>query len=110
MMASLRESTLQEEGPLRVSKWRSQQVLMDGEEMRALLEALFPVEIYAASAVTAKGEGQVPIEDFLHCWNGYIQDLREGRIPEPQTYRHRFNDLLTRCADLLYALPIEGEK
>lgn len=109
MGVELRESTLQEEGPLQVSKWLSLQMLLDGEEMASLLESCQPL-IFCGSAVVAKGKSQVFPEGFLHVYRDYVEELKQGRLPNEALYRQRFNDLWTLDTGMLYAISLQGDR
>lgn len=106
----LRESTLQQEGVMRVSKYLSSQALLSPEEMEALMEALPRFHIVAGSGLVEKGAGLIHSKDFLEIYRCYIQDLKEGKIPDEKKYRERFSDMWTVSTDFLYSIPVEGER
>ncbi|MBN4067405.1 hypothetical protein JYU14_04910, partial [Simkania negevensis] len=99
----LRESSLQKEGPLYVSKFSRVQLLVDREEMRSLLGSLNPFGIYAASGVVDRGSGEVCCEEFLAVYDSYVGALQAGSAPIHPQVRCRFSDYWSASSDALYA-------
>ena len=102
----LRESTPEQEGLLKVSKFLSLQVLIDDTEMEQLVASLPSFQIIAANGVTEQGKGEVNPKDFLQTHASYIDVLKNGELPDPKDYRARFYDSWTVDTDLLYAVPV----
>lgn len=103
---TLRFSTLNEEGPLQVSKWLKIQMLVDIEEIKSLFSFLGEFLIYNASTVCKEGQGIITQNKFLDCYADYINALKNGRMPEESFYRQCFSSVFTVSPDSLYAVKI----
>lgn len=104
----LRESTPQQEGVMRVSRFLSVQALLDTSEMEKLLTTLQPFHIVIGGAVSEKGKGEVSPTSFLAVYRDYVEALKAGKLPEETHYRERFSDFWTVDTDILYAIPVAG--
>jgi len=102
---NLRISTPQERA-LQASKWLSCQILIDPEEMQSLFESLSPLHLYLCGLVLPKSETEVPVETFLNVYKNYIQELKEGKLPEPKSYQKWFCCAMTKEREALYSVPI----
>lgn len=110
MATQLRQSSLETEGALKVSKYLSVQVLVDSDEMAQLIEAL-PVFVAAnGSGLSPIGEGLASPQDFLDVYSHYIDTLKRGEVPSSSMYRSRFYDMWTLDTDLLYAIPVNDSQ
>lgn len=109
-MTALRQSSLAAEGPLKVSKYLSIQLLVDTHEMQDLLSALPEFVVANGSSVSEPGQGCQAPEAFLEVYRGYISTLKAGEIPTAESYRSRFYDMWTVNTDLLYAIPVGEDK
>lgn len=95
--------------PMEVSKWLKSPVLLDAEEMQALLKELAGIHFYFTQSVTPFGKGEIPSHDFLEVYKNYISELKEGRLPEETNYRLYFSAALTAASDSLYAIRVGEE-
>lgn len=68
---------------LSVSKWLKIQVLLDALEMEDCLAAVAPFEFYNVSAIAPLGELKISHDVFLKEYQTYIEELKAGKIPEP---------------------------
>lgn len=103
---SLRISTPQQEGMMRTSKWLVHQVLLDTEEMRNLFAHLGDFSIFVVSEVVSKESYQISQEDFLRSYQRYVDDLKQGKLPDEATFRKVFSSVFTVSSDLLYAMQV----
>lgn len=106
---TLRCSTPEQEGKGEMSKWLEVQVLLDCEEMRALLEVLEGAAFFSTNRLVRKSEGLISPEEFMLAYSYYITSLKEGRIPDPAGYRVPFFASVTRDIDAVYSMEIAQE-
>lgn len=92
--------------PYHASKWLSAAMLIDADEMKSLFNALGNFLIFTVGSIVRRGEGLIAHEDFLACYNRYIETLKSGKIPEDSSYRPIFSSVFTTSQDLLYALHV----
>lgn len=97
----LRISKVETEGPFQASKWLKVPVLLDVNELRALLNLLPTALIYRTSSLVKEGEEVISHAEFISIYSNYIATLKEGKIPGPE-YRLAFSPILTCAADHLY--------
>lgn len=95
--------------PYHVSKWLSVALLIDENEMQSLFTTLGDFFIFTVGNITKRGVGEVPHEVFLKGYAHYVNALKEGRIPEDQTYRTLFSSVFTAVQDHVYALNVGEE-
>lgn len=107
---SLRISTLEAEGPYQVSKWLQVQVLLDKEEMHALLQELEPLYLYLTASVTLAEEGVLPVEQFLNSYASYIETLQAGQIPDMNSLKVPFSAIMTCSPKMVYAISVGSDK
>lgn len=91
---------------MRASKWLSSQILIDAQEMSALMSFLEPFYIFVTSCPTVKGKEQLSHKEFLSVYQTYVQALQEGHIPDEMQYRHVFSTIWTVSQDLIYTVPM----
>lgn len=96
--------------PMQVSKWLSSPLLIDENEMQGLLHALGEFEIFAISGVMLKGSGLISQEDFLDCYQKYIEALRESRLPEDARLQRYFSSVFSKTREALYVVPIDESR
>jgi hypothetical protein len=108
MVVELRASRVEEEGPLQVSKWLHLPVLLDADEMAALLDHLGKPFIYNASSVLRRGEGEISVEAFLSTYRAYVSGLKQRLLPDPSSYRAPFSALITSTRSILYRVELDG--
>lgn len=92
--------------PLQASKWLKHQILIDIDEMRELFTALGEFFLYQTSGIISEEKGSISHGEFLRCYEGYIDAIKEGHLPEEALYRHMFSSVMTVTPDCLYAISI----
>ena len=109
----IRESSLKEEGALKVSKLHKLPVLLDESEMEALLDhltSIFPeTRFYQVQGVVKKNEAIVINEAFLKVYREYIALLKEGKSPHEQ-FKAPFSMALSASMNPFYSIPLQDEK
>ncbi len=93
------------ESKFSVSKWLKHQVLLDAHEMRDLLGALGAFEFYNVSSIAPLEELNISHELFLKSYESYIDDLKNGKIPDPD--RKIFSSVATIDPEALYAKEVQ---
>jgi hypothetical protein len=88
-----------------VSKWLKHQVLLDVHEMVFCLQALSPFEFYNVSTIAPLEDLAISHKAFLESYQKYIEDLKNGKIPEPD--RKIFSSVATIDTEALYAKEIQ---
>jgi hypothetical protein len=107
---TLRISTPAQEGVLRVSKWLKHQVLLSAQEMESLFLALSPFSIYVVSELVSSHNGLVSHAEFLEKYAGYVNTLKEGKVPDEAPLRRYFSAIFTETSDILYAMQTGPDK
>lgn len=90
------------EPPMQASKWLDIPLLIDATEMRQLFDVLGDFYIYGASSLCKPGEEQISKQEFLQKYETYIQDLKNGRLPDESTFRRFFSSIFTVSSEFLY--------
>lgn len=98
------------EQPMQASKWLDVQALVDGDEMSLLLEALSSPYLFMTGCVCKEGEASVSKATFLEAYGRYIQALKGGLMPDEKEFRPLFSAAMTVTPDVLYAVPVEGQR
>lgn len=98
------------EGPLQASKWLSSQVLIDGDEMASLFEAIGPVLLYNCGIVNKQGEALINKDIFLKHYRQYIDELKSGVSPHASSFRPLFSLAMTTTTDSLFSIPLADGK
>lgn len=107
----LRESTLAKEGALQCSKFLTLQLLVDEQEMEALLGLDSSLRIFRGAEVTLRGEGELSQEQWLEGYSSYVALLKKGERPCPQDWAPLFSVMWTVEGSTCYALPVgEGQQ
>lgn len=91
---------------LQASKWLKIPVLLDVNEMKALIDHLGPFWIFLISGVVAKDNETLSPVDFLQCYSEYIDSLKQGQFPLESAFRKAFSSVWTTYTDALYSFPI----
>lgn len=99
-----------DETSLQASKWIKNPTLLEVEEMKMLFDALGPFHLFLCSGVIEQGKEEVSQADFLRHYAAYIDSLKEGRLPDPSSYRRWFSIILTGSAEAVYITPLEGNR
>jgi hypothetical protein len=105
---TLRAGTTHER-PLQASKWISSQVLIDGDEMKDLFQALGDPYLFICGVVNPSQGSRLPLEIFLNHYKEYVDKLKAGVLPDPRDYQKWFCPAMTSTLDALFAVPV-GEK
>lgn len=110
MHTSLRVSTPQNEGVLRVSKALKHQVLLEDQEMTSLLEELGQLSMFIVSQPVKLEEAEMTKEDFLALYKRYVDSLREGETIDDRLIRSAFSSAWSVDPSFFYAMQVGGEK
>lgn len=89
-------------GVLQASKWLSYPLLIDSDEMEALLAELGDFDIYRVSGVSTRGEERISRETFLQTYNNYIHALKRGESYPESLYRSVFSSVFSVNEDALF--------
>jgi len=105
-----RTSTLKDEGYFQVSKWLSHQILLDVNEMQNLLEELGDFHICSAGQLYSGNEGIISKEQFLICYQAYLDGIKQGKLIDESIYRTCFSSVLTTSLDHLYKVEVSQDQ
>jgi hypothetical protein len=89
---------------LQASKWLAYPILVDTEEMEALLCCLGDFWIFLTSGVVRKEDGMLLKKEFLDCYDSYILSLKQGKPPQDPRIRSYFSSVFTVTTDALYTV------
>jgi hypothetical protein len=92
--------------PLQASKWLQIPLLLDSDEMKDLFDAMGDFWIALATGVTKEGEGFISKEEFLDCYQAYVNALKSGQMPTDPRIRPYFSSVLTCTLDALYTVSV----
>jgi hypothetical protein len=92
---------------LQVSKWIKIPLLVDANEMRALVEQLPDFKIYDVQRVTASQEGIYAPSFFLESYESYITCLKQGEVPNPADFRAIFSAVWSVTDKALVSIPAQ---
>lgn len=111
---SLREGSLQVEGPLLVSKAIKLPALLDESEMEMLINDLKStfeqLSLFYVQGLCKKIEGEILFSDFLTTYKEYVGFLKEGKAPPLEYFRGIFSSIMTVSTDILYSLSVSDDK
>lgn len=96
--------------PLQASKWLDQQLLIDLDEMQALLSVLGDFEIFQVGMVCGVNEGMLSKEKFLSGYEAYLNCLKQGIIPEEKVFRPYFSSVFTTSRDHLFRILLDNNR
>lgn len=105
---SLRLSSPQKEGEMRVSKWLKHQVLLDADEMRALFSALAHFSIFVVSEPGKLETLSLSHDEFLQKYEEYLEALKTGG--DLTRFRRYFSSIFTVTPEVLYAMECGKER
>lgn len=91
---------------LQASKWLQIPLLLDTAEMKDLLDTMGELWIVLTTGVTQKGAGFISKEEFLNCYQAYVEALKTGEMPSDSRIRPYFSAALTCTLDPLYTVPV----
>lgn len=109
-LPELRISSASQEVPLQASKWLSSQMLINFDEMKALLDSLGTFYLYSTGSIVSHGSEGYSKEEFLAFYKEYAETLQNGQIPDEAKFRKPFSSVLTLTPDVLYSIPVENDK
>ncbi len=101
---------LNDQPPFQASKWMQVHVLLGIGELKRLYDDLGDFFLVQITGVIPRGEGVVSQEDFMAVYEGYIQELKDGGVPEKEDYGRLFSFAMTRSLDDLYASFVGEDK
>jgi hypothetical protein len=107
---SIRISSLKTEGILQVSKWLKVQILLDTDEMEALLKILEPVFFVVVSEPVKADETVITPGTFLSKYADYIDLLKQGQVPPAGEFRRFFSSAISSSLETFYAIPVSNDK
>lgn len=112
-MTSLRQSSTAEK-PLQASKWLQSPSLISENELANLfkfLEEFFgEFFLFSCGVVCNNEKGEISKEEFLTIYNGYIQNLKDGKVPDHTTYRSLFSPVMTTTLKALFQIPVSEDR
>jgi len=108
-MDEIRIST-PDEKPMQASKWLSVQTLLEEHEMSRLLDDMGDFYIFSCGSVYNRHQGQLTKQDFLNYYGRYVQQLKEGLVPETKDYRIPFSSAMTSSLDAVYAILVGNDQ
>lgn len=112
-MNFLRQSTSAEK-PLQASKWLQTQALINENELARLLQTLEetvgPFFLFSCGAVCPNGQGEINKENFINIYASYIQELKNGTLPDLLKNRSLFSPVITTTTDALFQIPVGEDK
>ncbi len=106
----LRQSTMQAEGQYQASKWLSLQALLEVNEMDRLLTELGDYTLALAGHVCPISGGILSKEDFLAVYRLYIDQLKQGKMPDEVFFRPTFSSAITRDPNSLYSIRLNEQQ
>ncbi len=113
-MIVLRESILEKEGPLQVSKWIKLPLLIDEREMEALFvylrESVAPFLLYFVQGLSQNEEATLSPSCFLKKYTEYISCLKGGEVPLLEDFRKVFSCALSVEPKAFYAISVGETK
>lgn len=95
---------------LQASKWLKLPVLVDENEMAALLAALGEYWMFTIGGVIPQGSGCLSQQEFLHAYQEYVQLLKKGKKPEDRAFKRIFSSVFTCSLDALYTVPLPNQQ
>lgn len=104
----LRISEPSVEGVFQASKWLKIQVLLDGDEMKSLIESLGTFWIFPMTGIV---NGK-PIEHsfFIEEYSRWIADLKEGKLPNAESLRRIMAAVFTDDVNALWLQQVGNDK
>ncbi len=110
MTSQIRISSPIQEGTLQVSKWLDCQLLLEPEEMQALIEELGNFFICNTAGVSRCGEELISKSRFLSEYQNYIDCLKSGKLPNEKELRNCFSSIFTVDLDTLYLVQLNNNR
>lgn len=104
MKQAVRVAEVGQEPLFQASKWLKVPLLVDTEKLQELFEFLGNFDIYMTGMLTDKDQGTLPQSEFLKIYHGYIESLKEGKLPEEKTYVPYFSSVISATHEALYRI------
>ena len=101
----LRISSINKEQPYECGKFITLQVLLDIQEIEALIDLLGSPYIFLVGGALPPDKSFLTKEQFLEGYREYIEPLKEGALPD-EKYRNLFGSVWTKATDHLFAVPV----
>ncbi len=106
----IRKSDKTREGTLRVARSLKHQVLLDTNEMEALLTHLGDFSLYIVSQPVKETEVEISPKSFLDLYGRYAESLKRGELIQDPSLRPFFSSIWTTDSSLLYAMEVGQQK
>jgi hypothetical protein len=90
------------------SKWLHLDLLV--ESLDSLFDSMPSFFHFSTLGVQLRGANAIQRGDFAHCWQTYINDLKNGKIPQDPSLRFYCTSVLTTTLDAVRALDIADDK
>ncbi len=95
-------------GPvLKASKWQKVALLVEVDEMKALLSAISPLFIIKTSGLIKEGEEIISNEEFLDVYSLYLSCLKKGEEAKDPRLNPYFSSIWTVTPDVVYGVKIK---
>lgn len=91
---------------LQASKWLKVPLLIEVDEMKALISHLDPFWIFLVSGVFPLDKGALSPKEFLDFYQVYVESLKRGEMPDESKFRQPFSSVWTVTTDALYSFPV----
>lgn len=94
---------------LQASKWQKIPVLLDLDEIKALIEILSPFWMVQTTGIIPLNEEFILKENFLHLYDQYIQSLKIGKSYPSPLLRAYFSSVWTNTLEALYKVKMKPQ-
>ena len=108
-VSPLRISHPQKEGILYASHHRIYRVLLDVNELIALLGYLSPFVIYNVSQIVTLSQSEFSQKNFIDAYRYYLNCLKQGQVEILKEHAPLFSSIFTTTHQALFGMPV-GEK
>lgn len=110
MSLPIKISSIAEEGVMQVSKSRKLPILIEVDEMKDLFAALGSFFIFDVSRPVSAESAVISQDKFIAAYAEYIQGIKTKSLIDETRVQPIFSSIFTCDLDLLYAIPLQGEK
>lgn len=94
----------------RFSKWISIDLLIDGAEMKGLLEEMAPLFLLTMQDLSTKTPFILEVDHFLKVYGEYIDALKNKKVPEAKDFKKLFYLFLGSSLKDIFTRSISEEK
>ncbi|MGC2596083.1 MAG: hypothetical protein WA347_07375 [Rhabdochlamydiaceae bacterium] len=98
------------EGIMQVSKWLKVQVLLDSDEMEALIKELGDLFFVIVSDKVKLDEAVIAPRAFLEKYADYVDLLKQGQLPPIEEFRRIFSCGVSADLEIFYAMEVSGDR